>query len=42
MPSLANNSCKGNMGFFYKFTKRKGYSIHNVTNVGKKLKEDSK
>ena len=42
MPSLANNSCKSNMGLFYKFTKRKGYSIHNVTNVGKKLKEDSK
>lgn len=42
MLSLANNSYKSNMNLFYKFIKRQGFSIRNVTHVGKNLKEDSK
>ena len=38
MPSLVNNSYKGNMSWFYKFIKRQGFTIRNDTHVGKKLK----
>ena len=41
LPTMANNTYNANMLWFYKFLKRNGFCIRNITHLGRELKKDT-